>query len=631
MQWLEQIAQQYRDAMSHVFVLTGNIQDYVGLNISLEHQLVRSFARRDGPGDPGQRLRLPVLYDMATGITFLSADDERKFNRLADGVVGGAGDPEGGSPGGVPGGLAGFGQELKRMQHDSPVGALQRIDRALHAPLPAPSSTDPSDLAPSGLDPADTRLCVIIRHGEYLFPNGELASLSPADRMQINLAERWTQDQEIGERYHLILILANAAHDLHPRLLSSTSCVSVVDIPLPDTDDREAYARHLLGQEELSIETAMTAREIANRTSGLARRHLEDIAYRAHAGKRALTPELIYERKKDILRQEYGDVLQVEEPTFGYELVPGHELVKAYFRQHVIPGLTNGDRRTPSGILMVGPPGTGKSWFAQATAKEAGVQFLQLNLGSLLNMYVGNSEARLDKALRAIWFLGGICMIDEIDQQLSSRSQGGDTGSSVDNRFLGRLLAFMAEPKLKGRVVFLAATNRPDLLDAALKRSGRFDRKVPFLPPTGPERAGVIAAQLRFQDIHVEASLVTALESLAAGKESPDPELTEALTDLLAATEGWVHSDFQNLVGKAWELASGTGDIIVTGEELRQAAHLLIPSRVDEHMLAVSLAEVNDLSLLPEAYRPKAQDREALRASAEQRLSREPTRRSLRS
>ena len=617
MQWLEQIGQQYRDAMSHVFVLTGNIQDYVGLNISLEHQLVRSFARRDG----AQRVRLPVIYDMATGTTFLSADDERKFNHLADGGLGGA-DSEGS--------LAGFGQELQRMQQDSPVGALQRIDRALHASLPEPSSSDSSDTDPSDSDPADTRLCVIIRHGEYLFPNGELASLSPADRMQINLAERWTQDPEIGERYHLILILANAAHDLHPRLLSSTSCASVVDIPLPDAQDREGYARHLLGQEELKIETAMTAQEIAHRTSGLARRHLEDIAYRAHAGQMALTPELIHERKKDILRQEYGDVLRVEEPAHGYELVPGHELVKTYFRQHVIPGLTNGDRRTPSGILMVGPPGTGKSWFAQATAKEAGVQFLQLNLGSLLNMYVGNSEARLDKALRAIWHLGGICLIDELDQQLSSRSQGGDTGSSVDNRFLGRLLAFMAEPKLKGRVVFLAATNRPDLLDAALKRSGRFDRKVPFLPPSTTERAGVIAAQLRFQDIHVEAQLVTALEAVAMGKESEDPELAEGLTELLEATDGWVHSDFQNLVGKAWELTS-SGDGLVSSDELRQAAHLLIPSRVDEHMLAVSLAEVNDLSLLPESYRPKAQDREALRASAEQRLSREPTRRSLRS
>ncbi|MFH1568818.1 MAG: ATP-binding protein, partial [Gemmatimonadota bacterium] len=269
-------------------------------------------------------------------------------------------------------------------------------------------------------------------------------------------------------------------------------------------------------------------------------------------------------------------------------------------------------------------PGTGKTWFAKATAKEAGVQFLQLNLGSLLNMYVGNSEARLDKALRAIWHLGGICLIDELDQQLSSRGPGAETGSSVDNRFLGRLLAFMAEPQLKGRVVFLAATNRPDLLDAALKRSGRFDRKVPFLPPTAPERAGVIAAQLRFQDIHVEARLVAGLEALASEKAT-EPELAEALEDLVEATDGWVHSDFQNLVGKAWELAQAD-DGLVSAEALREAAHLLIPSGVEEHMLAVSLAEVNDLSLLPEAYRAQAQERRP-----SELLTRESTRRTLRS
>ena len=139
---------------------------------------------------------------------------------------------------------------------------------------------------------------------------------------------------------------------------------------------------------------------------------------------------------------------------------------------------------------MTGPAGTGKSAVAEAVAHEAGVNAVVLNLARILGQYVGNSERNLEKALQAIKSLAPtIVFIDEIDQSVS---RGGSGDSGVSNRIFKRLLEFMSDTGNRGQVLFLAATNRPDLLDAALRRPGRFDKKIPFLIPDESERAAII-------------------------------------------------------------------------------------------------------------------------------------------
>ena len=181
------------------------------------------------------------------------------------------------------------------------------------------------------------------------------------------------------------------------------------------------------------------------------------------------------------------------------------------------------------GVLMTGPAGTGKSAVAQAVAKESGVNAVSLNLARILGQYVGNSERNLEKALRAIKSLAPtIVFIDEIDQSVS---RGGSGDSGVSSRIFKRLLEFMSDTGNRGQVVFLAATNRPDLMDAALRRPGRFDKKIPFLIPDAEERLAI------FQ--------VMAAKYEMAGKPS---------AAAIDSTEGWTGAEIEAAVVKAAEL-----------------------------------------------------------------------------
>ncbi|MFQ5614730.1 MAG: AAA family ATPase, partial [Anaerolineae bacterium] len=120
---------------------------------------------------------------------------------------------------------------------------------------------------------------------------------------------------------------------------------------------------------------------VANATAGLSLLHVEDILLRAEATG-SLTHDLIWERKRDIIRTEFGDVLEIIEPRFGFDDIGGLQHVKDFFTRSVVRPLREGRKgRVPMGVLMSGPAGTGKSIVAEAVAKEAGVNAVHLRIG----------------------------------------------------------------------------------------------------------------------------------------------------------------------------------------------------------------------------------------------------------
>ncbi len=165
------------------------------------------------------------------------------------------------------------------------------------------------------------------------------------------------------------------------------------------------------------------------------------------------------ERKQDIIASEYAAVLEILEPSFGWEAIGGLEHVKRFFHRSVIlPMAQANTRRIPMGVLMTGPAGTGKSVVAEAVAREAGVNAVVLNLARILGQYVGNSERNLEKALQAIKSLAPtIVFIDEIDQSVS---RGGSGDSGVSSRIFKRLLEFMSDTGNRGQVA-LSGRHQP--------------------------------------------------------------------------------------------------------------------------------------------------------------------------
>ena len=230
--------------------------------------------------------------------------------------------------------------------------------------------------------------------------------------------------------------------------------------------------------------------------------------------------------------------IHIEVPRVRWEDVGGLENVKQELREAVEWPLKYPEKfkkfglRPPKGILLFGPPGTGKTLLAKAVATESGANFIAVRGPEIFSKWVGESEKMVREIFRkARMAAPAVIFIDEIDALATARGFGGD--SLVSERVVAQLLAEMDGVKALENVVVIAATNRPDLVDPALLRPGRFDRII-YVPP--PD----FRARLEILLIHTKATPL-----------AKDVDLEE----LARRTEGYSGADLELLVREATFLA----------------------------------------------------------------------------
>jgi cell division protease FtsH len=228
-------------------------------------------------------------------------------------------------------------------------------------------------------------------------------------------------------------------------------------------------------------------------------------------------------------------VIEGERPATRFTDVAGYAAVKTEISE-VVDYLRDPGRwhaagaRGPRGVLMAGPPGTGKTLLARAVAGEARVPFFSVSGSGFVEMFVGVGAARVRDLFEQARARGpAIVFIDEIDALGARRDHGGYAGSDEREQTLNQLLAEMDGFEDSGGVVVLAATNRPDALDPALRRPGRFDREVTVPLPGRAERAAILAAHARGKNL------------------GPDTDLGQ----VAAATPGFSGADLASLVNEA--------------------------------------------------------------------------------
>ena len=228
-------------------------------------------------------------------------------------------------------------------------------------------------------------------------------------------------------------------------------------------------------------------------------------------------------------------VIDAERPATRFADVAGYTTVKTEISE-VVDYLRDPGRyhragaRGPRGVLMAGPPGTGKTLLARAVAGEAHVPFFSVPGSGFVEMFVGVGAARVRDLFEQARARGpAIVFIDEIDALGARRDHGGMAGSDEREQTLNQLLAEMDGFEDSAGVVVLAATNRPDALDPALRRPGRFDREVIVPLPDRAERAAILAAHARGKNL------------------GPDTDLDQ----VAAATPGFSGADLANLVNEA--------------------------------------------------------------------------------
>ncbi|MBE6719530.1 MAG: ATP-dependent zinc metalloprotease FtsH [Ruminococcaceae bacterium] len=206
--------------------------------------------------------------------------------------------------------------------------------------------------------------------------------------------------------------------------------------------------------------------------------------------------------------------------------------------------------RIPKGVLLVGPPGTGKTLLAKAVAGEAGAPFLSISGSDFVEMYVGVGASRVrDLFSQAKKKSPAIIFIDEIDAV--GRQRGAGTGGGNDEReqTLNQLLVEMDGFGTNSGVIVIAATNRPDVLDPALLRPGRFDRQITVNRPDAKGREDILKVHSKDKPL------------------APDVDLEEIAKD----TIGFAGADLENLMNEAALLAVRRGKFAITMEEIADA------------------------------------------------------------
>lgn len=439
-------------------------------------------------------------------------------------------------------------------------------------------------------DHSPPMVAVIIERAELIVPDADLAAMSLDDRTALAAIVRWGTDAEIEKAGNPVILIVGTLADLHRELRAARNKFEAIEVPLPDFDARRRYVeRYMNERRQFVLDNGLTIEVVANATAGLNLVQVEDILLRAE-GVGSLTSSLIADRKQSIIKTEFGDVLEILSPRYGFDDIGGFEYIKEFFMRNVICPIREGRKsRVPMGVLMTGPAGTGKSIMAEAVAKEAGVSAVRLHIGGqIASKRPGEGERNLEKALRAIAGLAPtIVLMDEIDQAVKRGSDG--SSNQQEQRIFQRLLEFMADTSHRGEIVFLATTNRPDLMDAALRRPGRFDKKIPFLISDRDERSTVFKVMAR--------------RYLEQEMEAPD--------EVLGSTEGWTGAEIEAAVMKAAEILEDEN--IEPASALSQAVKRLSPSTADiQLMTLLAVAECNDRDVLPPKYREMLDDRAAL-------------------
>ena len=208
--------------------------------------------------------------------------------------------------------------------------------------------------------------------------------------------------------------------------------------------------------------------------------------------------------------------------------------------------------RIPKGVLLYGPPGTGKTLLARAVAGEAGVPFFSISGSDFVEMFVGVGASRVrDLFAQAKQNAPCIIFVDEIDAVGRQRGAGLGGGHDEREQTLNQLLVEMDGFEMKDNVILIAATNRPDILDPALLRPGRFDRQVVVDRPDRDGRRQILEVHTRGKPIAKEIDL-----------------------DALAGqTPGFTGADLANLVNEAALLAARHGKKVDRHDRARRGHH----------------------------------------------------------
>lgn len=375
------------------------------------------------------------------------------------------------------------------------------------------------------------KFAVIIDYLDHLIP---AQAQLPIQQQALEHMMRWSYSSTLTKANSRVIALTSEIEAVHRDLYGKDSRIEVIEIPWPQREERHTFIKYLASHANefpnLSQYSSDALKEFSNLTSGLNYAEIRDFAKTLDAPATGTTKDTWKEplriRRQEMIVRQSGSLLVPRHSKFGMDDVAGYDYVKDLLNARK-DALRDG-KADVSGILFTGPPGTGKSFFASCLARDIGIEMVTMQ--TIRGSYVGESERNFERVLRVATNMHPVIIfVDEIDQTFSSsRGHAGDGG--VEQRLFGRLLEFMEDRNNLGKVLWLAASNRPDNLDAALL--SRFRIRIPFLlPDTAALKAMLhiqIPAQCGFQwepsswakyEAEIDAQIANKLLGKFSGRE----------------------------------------------------------------------------------------------------------------
>jgi len=339
-----------------------------------------------------------------------------------------------------------------------------------------------------------------VEFAEFVVPRGDALQLGGAFAANIVKVLGWANDPAISQANIVTVLISEGLRDLNDLVVDNPHAATL-HIPLPDESEMTAYVQALAAAQfpDMAAKSEVPIETVGVRLTGLSRVGARTAIGLALRNDRALTASWLAQIKKDLIERECQGLLEFIESPFTLDNVAGHEAVKEWLRQDTTLLRRGALRALPMGYLIAGRIGTGKTFVVQCWAGEIGVPCVVLK--NFRDRWVGATESNLEKIFAVLRAVGQVVVfVDEADQAAGKREGGDDSGLS--GRVYSMLAKEMSDTKNRGRIIWVFATSRPDLLEVDLKRQGRLDVHIPLFPPeTAQERETLllaIAKKLKF-------------------------------------------------------------------------------------------------------------------------------------
>jgi len=460
--WAQDLSYKYLSKTTNLYIVHGNIRDFLPHKMN-EGEFIFSkvqeyisevlFGNRD----------IIVYYDRSSGVSFNSKairDDYLAYMRKSY--------PQ---------------SDPTHFLSQDPLKAFHYLERYFLANIPH-----------------NRRIVLQIDYAETLLPASDMSRMSEEDRYCLVTLNRWAHDPIFTQGDVSILLLTENLIDLIPRIVASPSTVKV-SIPIPNEGVRASFLRFLETKGKLLLETRLTCETVAKITSGLNLLNLNQLAAESFQEDKEITLEYLRIKKKEIIENEAGGLLEFIESPYNLSMVSGHDFVKKRFKSAARAIKQGRLDVLPMGYLIAGPVGTGKSFLVTAFTGEIGVPMVKFQ--NFRSKWQGVTESNLEKILTILKAMAPVgVMIDEADAFLGDRNQEGDSGTS--NRIFAQIASFMGNTEYRGKIIWFLITCRPDLIPIDLKRQGRAEEHLAlFYPETLDEKEELYQTLVKKLDLKI--------------------------------------------------------------------------------------------------------------------------------